>query len=84
MDEKQKRILILQQEIINLKSELSGENSDIGDYKMVKTYEALLKGEVDNTIQTHFSQKGRQSVRDKINELQKELEEITDGAEEQS
>ena len=37
MDEKTKERLIKQQEIINLKTELSGENSDIGDYKIFKT-----------------------------------------------
>ena len=75
MDEKQRKILILQQEIINLKSELSGENSAIGDYKIVKTYEARLKGETD-PYDTDTLLAERQTVRDKINAAQKELEEL--------
>lgn len=73
MDEKTKERLIKQQEIINLKTELSGENSDIGDYKIFKTYEARLKGETD-PYDTDTLLKDRQAVRDKINQLQKELE----------
>lgn len=75
MDEKQRKILILQQTIINLKSELSGENSDIGDYKIVKTYEARLKGEKD-PYDTDTLLADRKTVRDKINAAQKELEEL--------
>lgn len=75
MDEKERRILILRQKIINLKSELSGENSGIGDYKIVKTYEARLKGASD-PYDTDALIADRQAVRDKINAAQKELEEL--------
>lgn len=75
MDEKQRKILILQQEIINLKSELSGENSTVGDYKIVKTYEARLKGDKD-PYDTDTLLADRQTIRDKINAAQKELEEL--------
>ncbi len=75
MDEKTRQRMIKQQEIYNLKTELSGENSDIGDYKIFKTYEARLKGEED-PYDTDQLLKDRQAVRDKINQLQKELEEL--------
>ena len=75
MDEKQRKILILQQTIINLKSELSGENSTVGDYKIVKTYEARLKGDKD-PYDTDTLLADRQTIRDKINAAQKELEEL--------
>ncbi len=79
MDEKAKERLIKQQEIINLKTELSGENSGIGDYKIFKTYEARLKGE-DDPYDTDTLLKERQAVRDKINQLQKELEALDSDA----
>lgn len=75
MDEKTRQRMIKQQEIYNLKTELSGENSEIGDYKIFKTYEARLKGEED-PYDTDQLLKDRQAVRDKINQLQKELEEL--------
>lgn len=73
MDEKTRLKLVKQQEIINLKTELSGENSVIGDYKIFKTYEARLKNESD-PYDTEKLLKDRQAVRDRINQLQKELE----------
>ena len=62
-----------QQEIINLKCELTSQESEIGDYKVVKTYEARLKGERD-PYDTDALLNERQKIRDRINELQKELE----------
>ena len=79
MDEKERTFLIKQQEIYNLKTELSGENSEIGDYKIFKTYEARLKGE-DDPYDTDTLLKDRQAVRDKINQLQKELEALDSDA----
>lgn len=61
-----------QQEIINLKCELTSQESEIGDYKVVKTYEARLKGERD-PYDTDALLDERQKIRDRINELQKEL-----------
>lgn len=58
-----------------LKNELSSNSSDVGDYKMVKIYEARIQGETDpydaNTLIA-----ARKKIRDQINELQKELEEL--------
>lgn len=62
-----------QQEIINLRLKLSSDLSDIGDYKVVKTYEARLKGEAD-PYDTDKLLSERQEIRDEINKLKKELE----------
>ena len=62
-----------QQEIINLRLKLSSDLSDIGDYKVVKTYEARLKGEADPYDTDDLIAK-RKAVRDEINKLQAELE----------
>lgn len=62
-----------QQEIINLRLKLSSDLSDIGDYKLVKTYEARLKGEAD-PYDTDKLLSERQEIRDEINKLQAELE----------
>lgn len=62
-----------QQEIINLRLKLSSDLSDIGDYKVVKTYEARLKGEADPYDTDDLIAK-RRAVRDEINKLKKELE----------
>lgn len=47
--------------------------SDIGDYKLVKTYEARLKGEADPYDTDDLIAK-RRAVRDELNKLQAELE----------
>lgn len=55
-----------------LKNELSSNDSDIGDYKITKIYEARLKGESDPYDFNDLIAK-REAVRSKINALQKEL-----------
>ena len=67
-DEKQAK----QQEIINLTSQLSSTQSEIGDWKITKTYEARLRGEED-PYDTNALMDARQEVRDRINELQQEI-----------
>lgn len=62
-----------QQKIINLRLKLSSDLSDIGDYKVLKTYEARLKGEADPYDTDDLIVK-RRAVRDEINKLKKELE----------
>lgn len=57
-----------------LKSLLSSQESPIGDWKVVKIYEARLTGDEDPYGVTELMQ-NRQLVRDKINELQAEAEE---------
>ena len=72
MDEKQKNIQEKQQEIINLQAHLAGKNSEIGDYKIIKCYEASLIGkEAPYDAKTLIAE--RQKVRDQINALQDEI-----------
>ena len=58
--------------IATLVNSLDSPTSDIGDWKVVKIYEARLKGEADPYDYDELSAK-RQAVRDRINELQAEL-----------
>lgn len=75
MDSTEEKRMNLQQEIINLKTQLSGDDSEVGDYKVTKTYEARLRGEAD-PYDTNALLAERQKIRDKINELQSELENL--------
>lgn len=75
MDSTEEKRMNLQQEIINLKTQLSGDDSEVGDYKVTKTYEARLKGKSD-PYDTNELLGERQKIRDKINELQAELEKL--------
>ena len=74
-NEKQKTIAQKQQEIINLRCHLTSDVSEIGDYKIVKTYEARLQNETD-PYDTADLLKKRQEVRDKINQLEVEVNEM--------
>lgn len=58
-----------------LKNELSSNNSEIGDYKITKIYEARLKGEKDPYDFSDLISE-RDSVRAQINELQSELNKL--------
>lgn len=62
----------MEQEIRNLRCDLSADVSDIGDYKVVKCMEASLQGkEMPYDVATLVSE--RQAVRDRINELQSQI-----------
>lgn len=74
-NEKQKIIAEKQQEIINLRWHLTSAVSEIGDYKIVKTYEACLQNEPE-PYDTADLLKKRQEVRDKINVLEAEVNEM--------
>lgn len=63
----------IESEIRTLISSLDAPTSDIGDYKIIKIYEARLKGEEDPYNYEELSQQ-RQEVRDRINRLQSLLE----------
>ncbi len=66
--------LKIQARIGELKSMLQAASSDIGDWKIIKCYEAKLQGEEEPyDIASLMSE--RQKVRDEINELQTKLEE---------
>ena len=69
---KQQQIQQKQQEIINLKCNLSSAFSEIGDWKVAKTYEARMNGQADPYDFAALT-KARQEVRDHINALEKEL-----------
>lgn len=63
-----------EQRIIDLKWHLQSFDSEVGDYKVVKTYEARLNGESD-PYDTDKLLAERKAVRDEINSLQEELSE---------
>lgn len=67
MEEKERQRRILSQEVINLESQLAAT-----DYKVIKTYEARLKGN-DDPYDTENLLSARQKVRDQINEKQQQL-----------
>ena len=76
MDEKQKNIQEKQQEIINLQAHLASKNSEIGDYRVIKCYEATLSGAKTMPYDTATLLAERQKVRDKINALQAEVAQL--------
>ena len=69
----------IESEIRTLQSKLDAPTSDIGDWKIIKIYEARLSGESDPYNYEELKA-ARQAARDKINELQAELETL-EGAE---
>ena len=81
MNEKEHQMESISQEIINLKLELSSSTSEIGDYRIIKTYEARLNNEED-PYDTKSILAKRQEIRDKINALQQKLDTLQ--AEEES
>lgn len=69
MDEKAR----IQQEILNLEADLASNASDIGDWKIIKCYETSLQSKpMPYNINELMS--ARQAIRDRINELQRQLE----------
>lgn len=64
-----------------MKLELSSATSEIGDYRIIKTYEARLNNEKD-PYDTKSILAKRQEIRDKINTLQQQLDTLQ--AEEES
>ena len=63
----------IESEIRTLQSKLDAPTSDIGDWKIIKIYEARISGESDPYNYEELKA-ARQAVRDKINELQSQLE----------
>ena len=63
----------IESEIRTLQSKLDAPTSDIGDWKIIKIYEARLSGESD-PYNFDELKAARQAVRDKINELQAQLQ----------
>ena len=63
----------IESQIRTLQSRLDAPTSNIGDWKIIKIYEARLSGESD-PYNFEELKASRQAVRDEINELQKQLE----------
>ena len=72
MNEKNEKICQVKQEIINLEARLSSNTSDIGDYRIIKCYEAALaQKEAPYDVAALIAE--RQKVRDSINTLEAEI-----------
>lgn len=65
----------LNAELAALMSSLSANTSSIGDWKVIKIYEARLKGEQDPYDFDELAAQ-RQAARDRINEVQQELKKL--------
>jgi hypothetical protein len=65
----------LNAELAALMSNLSANTSAIGDWKVIKIYEARLKGEQDPYDFDELAAQ-RQAARDRINEVQQELKKL--------
>ena len=68
----------IESEIRTLQSKLDAPTSDIGDWKIIKIYEARLSGESDPYNYEELKA-ARQAVRDEINTLQAQLEQSSKG-----
>lgn len=68
----------IESQIRTLISRLAAPTSDIGDWKIIKIYEARLRGESDPYDYEELDT-ARQAVRDEINALQVQLEESSEG-----
>lgn len=65
----------LNAELAALMSNLSANTSDIGDWKVIKIYEARMKGDKDPYDFDELAAQ-RQAARDRINQLQQELKKL--------
>lgn len=65
----------LNAELASLMSGLSANTSPIGDWKVIKVYEARMLGKEDPYDMEQLSAQ-RQAARDRINEIQNELKEL--------
>ena len=76
MEEQRIEIQKKKQEIINLEASLSSNTSEIGDYRVIKCYEATLSGAKTMPYDTATLLAERQKVRDKINALEAEVAQL--------
>ena len=65
----------LNAELASLMSGLSANTSPIGDWKVIKVYEARMLGKEDPYDMEELSAQ-RQTARDRINEIQNELKKL--------
>ena len=75
LEQKREEEESIRQEIGSLVSALDSPVSSIGDWKVVKIYEARLTGEEDPYDYEELAVQ-RQEARDRINELQAQLAEL--------
>ncbi len=68
----------IESQIRTLTSKLDAPTSDIGDWKIIKIYEARLSGESEPYDYEELKA-ARQAVRDEINALQAQLAESSEG-----
>ena len=68
----------LNAEMAQLMSNLAANTSSIGDWKIIKIYEARLKGEEDPYDYEELSVL-RQAARNRIDEIREELETLDNG-----
>ena len=59
-----------------MQAHLASKNSEIGDYRVIKCYEATLSGAKTMPYDTTTLLAERQKVRDKINVLQAEVAQL--------
>lgn len=59
----------VESQILTLKNRLSASSSDIGDWKIIKIYEARMSGKSD-PYDFEELVNARQNIRDQINELE--------------
>lgn len=69
---------VIESQIRTLTSKLDAPTSDIGDWKIIKIYEARLGGENDPYNYEELKA-ARQAVRNEINEMQAQLAESGEG-----
>lgn len=77
MEERMHQRELIESEIRALVSQLSASSSPIGDWKVIKIYEARLSNQPDPYDYVALSA-ARQNVRNRINELQVQLEQLDD------
>ena len=65
----------IEAELRVLKSSLDASSSDIGDWKIIKIYEARLQGKEDPYDYDELAEQ-RESVRQRIRELQEEFKNL--------
>lgn len=69
------RINALRAELMELMSNLSANTSSIGDWKIIKIYEARIKG-LEDPYNFDELAAARQAARDRINAIQEEIESL--------
>lgn len=77
MEERMQQRELIESEIRSLVSQLSAPSSPIGDWKVIKIYEARLSNQPDPYNYEELKT-ARQNARNRINELQTQLGQLDD------